>query len=142
MSYHNHPTVLGPVVGGSRGPTSAGRGGQRDEGGAGGLAEARGEKGGGYAELEEVERRVASISSGGRNLYPVTMLDELMRDAGVTRDGDHGFGGVGGLEDNVAKERESALVILPTMDIRLKQTFGGKIPIETLCRIKGTNPRR
>ena len=50
MSYHNHPTVLGPVVGGSRGPTSAGRGGQRDEGGAGGLAEARGEKGGGYAE--------------------------------------------------------------------------------------------
>ena len=42
-----------------------------------------------FERLKNVERRVASMSSGGRSLYNVEMLDDLMRDAGVMRERDH-----------------------------------------------------
>ena len=42
-----------------------------------------------FERLKNVERRAASMSSGGGSLYPAGMLDELMRDAGVVRERDH-----------------------------------------------------
>ena len=42
-----------------------------------------------FERLKNVERRAASMPSGGGSLYPEGMLDELMRDAGVTRERDH-----------------------------------------------------
>ena len=42
-----------------------------------------------FERLKNVERRAASMPSGGGSLYPVEMLDNLMRDAGVMRERDH-----------------------------------------------------
>ena len=39
--------------------------------------------------LRNVESRASSMTSGGGSLYPVEMLDDLMRDAGVKRGRDH-----------------------------------------------------
>ena len=42
-----------------------------------------------FERLKNVERKAASMPSHGRSLYPVEMLDDLMRDAGVMRERDH-----------------------------------------------------
>ena len=42
-----------------------------------------------FRRLRDMERRAASMPSGGGSLYPVGMLDDLMRDAGLKRGRDH-----------------------------------------------------